>query len=63
LHYITCSNQSNIFLFITGAEDPTYLKKGTVDNIVVGVATAGLFFGGANILRGLYNMSYGINKL
>ena len=46
----------------TGADNPTYLKeKG--DTVYVWLAFAGLSVGVANILNGLYNMSYGINKL
>ena len=45
-----------------GAENPTYLKTGTIDQVVVAVALSGLAIGVTCILNGLYNMSNGVNK-
>lgn len=47
---------------LTGAADPTYLKKGSVDKVILAVGVAGLFIGTSNIFYGLYSMSLGINK-
>ena len=46
-----------------GAENPTYLKHGNSDRAAVVVGLGGLAIGFVCILRGLYNMSWGINKI
>eukprot|EP01036_Dinobryon_divergens_P023830 gene23830-32217_t len=45
-----------------GAADPTYLKKGFADKVVMAAGLTGLLIGTSNILYGLYSMSLGINK-
>jgi len=45
-----------------GAENPTYLKE-PGDRIVFGIAFSGMLLGTSCILKGLYDMSYGVNKL
>ena len=49
-------------VLVSGAENPTYLKEPT-DKVFVAVAFTGLFIGVSCIVKGLYDMSYGINKL
>jgi hypothetical protein len=46
-----------------GAENPTYLKGGQMDNVVMATSVILLTGGVLSILKGLYSMSYGINKL
>jgi hypothetical protein len=48
--------------FSTGAENPTYLKE-SGDKVLVAIGFLGLAVGLGNIFKGLYNMSYGINKV
>ena len=49
-------------LSFVGAENPTYLKE-PVDKVVFGLAVGGLVVGTTCIVKGLYDMSYGINKV
>lgn len=51
-----------MFCVLAGAADPTYLKKGFADKLVMAAGLTGLFIGTTNILYGLYSMSLGINK-
>ena len=46
-----------------GAENPTYLKHGMSDKVMVGVGTGGAVIGLVMILNGLWNMTWGINKV
>ena len=46
-----------------GAENPTYLKHGMSDKILFGVAIGGGSLGLVLILKGLWNMTWGINKV
>ena len=50
------------FYVFTGAADPTYLKEPS-DKIIFGVMVGMTFLGTANIMSGLYSMSYGVNKV
>ena len=53
----------NLFaITFIGAADPTFLKEPT-DKVVFGVMSGLCIFGCANIMTGLYSMSYGVNKL
>lgn len=51
-----------IYFRYQGAENPTYLKEPT-DKAIFGAAILGLTIGVLSIGRGLYNMSFGINKI
>ena len=46
-----------------GADDPTYLKGGSTDNMVAGVGGVFFFFTCGSILNGMWNMAHGTNKL
>ena len=46
----------------SGAENPTYLKEPS-DKVLFGIAVGGLTIGSLSILKGLYSMSFGINKV
>lgn len=48
--------------FLTGAENPTYLKEPT-DKALFAFGVAGIVFGSLQILGGLYNMALGVNKI
>lgn len=49
-------------ILLAGADNPTYLKE-PGDKVMVGLALTGMTVGLVCIFRGLYNMSFGINKV
>ena len=52
----------SLFCVFIGAADPTYLKEPT-DKIIFGVMVGMTLVGTANIMSGLYSMSFGVNKV
>jgi hypothetical protein len=49
------------FIFLLGADNPTYLKE-SGDKALCGVGLAGAGVGVICVLKGLYDMSFGVNK-
>lgn len=58
----TLTLPSLLSLLITGAENPTYLKE-PGDKLFVTLGFAGMTVGLVCVLRGLYSMSFGVNKI
>ena len=52
-----------LFCFFQGAENPTYLKHCMGDKVAFGAAIAGGTLGLLLIFKGLWNMTWGVNKL